>query len=421
VLLGLGSILGTGVFVSLAVATATAGVWVVPAVIVAGLVAACNGLSSAALAAAHPVSGGTYEYGYRWLNPAAGFTAGWVFLLAKTASAATAALGCAGYLLALAGADARWRTPLALLIVVVLTGVVRGGLRLSTRANAAGLACTLLALISFVLAGLPLAMARAAQHLAPLAAAPGRAELAPGLQAVALLFVAFTGYGRIATLGEEAREPQRTIPRAIVTTLILSALLYTAVALVGIAAVGAEVFAGGRVVTDMAPLATVAGSFGVPGLPLLVTLGAGSAMLSVLLNLLLGLSRVVLAMARRGDLPAPLGRLDGRAHTPARAVLAIGGLIAALVCVGNVKTTWSFSAFAVLIYYALTNAATLRLSPVQRLLPPAVAWAGLIACLGLAWFVEPRIWLSGTVLILLGLLWHWYRRPQRRLAESGPA
>ena len=97
--MGLGSILGTGVFVSLGIATGVVGSGVVLAVALAALVATANGLSSAQLAAAHPVSGGTYEYGHRLVNPVAGFTAGWMFLAAKSASAATAALGCAGYLL----------------------------------------------------------------------------------------------------------------------------------------------------------------------------------------------------------------------------------------------------------------------------------------------------------------------------------
>ena len=112
-MMGLGSIIGTGVFVSLGIAAGIAGAGVVIAVVLAAAVATCNALSSAQLAANHPVSGGTYEYGYRWLSPWLGFSAGWMFLCAKTASAATAALGFAGYLLNMAGQDARWLVPIA--------------------------------------------------------------------------------------------------------------------------------------------------------------------------------------------------------------------------------------------------------------------------------------------------------------------
>jgi APA family basic amino acid/polyamine antiporter len=98
-MMGLGSIVGTGIFVSMGIAAGSAGPAVVLAIALSALIAVCNGLSSAQLAAAHPVSGGTYEYGYRWLHPSLGFLAGWMFVCAKTASAATAALGFSGYVL----------------------------------------------------------------------------------------------------------------------------------------------------------------------------------------------------------------------------------------------------------------------------------------------------------------------------------
>ena len=103
ILLGLGSIVGTGAFVSIGIAAGVAGPSVVVATALAALLAACNGLSSAQLAADHPVSGGSYEYGYKHVSPRVGFMAGWMFLSAKSASAATAALGLAGYALDVVG------------------------------------------------------------------------------------------------------------------------------------------------------------------------------------------------------------------------------------------------------------------------------------------------------------------------------
>ena len=139
VLLGLGSILGTGIFVSIGIAAGVAGGWVVPAVALAAIVAAFNGLSSAQLAASHPVSGGTYEYGYRYLNPLLGFLAGWMFLAAKSASAATAALGLSGYLLtALGHPGVGGRVALAVSAVLLLTFLVAGGMRRSNRRRPAG-------------------------------------------------------------------------------------------------------------------------------------------------------------------------------------------------------------------------------------------------------------------------------------------
>lgn len=403
-LMGLGSIIGTGIFVSVGLAAGVAGPSVLIAIGVAALVATCNGLSSAQLAANHPVSGGTYEYGYRYLRPWLGFTAGWVFLLAKSASAATAALGFAGYLLDFLGVDStRWLTPAALLAVLALTLIVLGGIRRSNIANAAIVAVTLLALIVFVLAGLP-SVERA--NFTPFSPAQGRDGLAGLLQATALMFVAYTGYGRIATLGEEVREPRRTIPRAIIATLLVSMVLYVAVAFVGIGAVGADQLA--LAAAELAaPLEAAARTFGIPAVPALVAIGAVTAMLGVLLNLILGLSRVLLAMGRRRDMPPAVARLDQQGTTPVVAVPVMGIVIAALVLVGDVRTTWSFSAFTVLVYYALTNLAALRMPAGERLYPRWLAWAGLGACLFLAFWVETPIWVAGLALIAVGLVWHW--------------
>ncbi len=402
VLLGLGSILGTGIFVSVGLAAGIAGPAVVPAVALAALVATCNGLASAELAASHPLSGGTYEYGYRYLTPRLGFVAGWMFLCAKSASAATAALGVAGYLAAAFGPASVARLPLALVAVGALTLLVAGGMRRSNRINALIVSLTLLALLAFVVRGIPPALAGAGTHLRALPTDAGWPEL---LHATALMFVAYTGYGRVATLGEEIHAPARNIPRAIIATLLVSLLLYLAVTTVAIAATGASGLAAATRGTA-APLAVVARGFGSPAVATLVAAGAVTAMLGVLLNLLLGLSRVLLAMARRGDMPAALARLDGAERSPRRAVLVVGVLIGALALTGSVETTWSFSAFTVLVYYALTNLAALRLPQASRRYPRIVPAFGLLSCLALAVWVEPRIWLSGTALIGAGLVWH---------------
>lgn len=407
-LMGLGSILGTGVFVSIALGAAAAGPAVVLAIVVAALVAACNGLSSAQLAANHPVSGGTYEYGYRRLSPTLGFVAGWLFLCAKSASAATAALGFAGYALGIAGMrDTLPVSGVAIAIVILLTLLVLSGLRRANWANVVLVSLTVGALVVFCLAGLPAAL-RGATHLKPWfqPVEAGGTPLAGFLEACALMFVAFTGYGRIATLGEEVVDPRRNIPRAIIATLIVSALLYAAVGFVAIAAVGAETLAAG-VDDKPAPLETAAHAFAGPVVANVVAVGAVAAMGGVLLNLILGLSRVVLAMARRDDLPHFLAKVDGSAASPTAAVLLTGAIIAGIAALGSVKMAWSFSAFTVLGYYALTNLAAIRLRPDERLYPVWTAWAGLASCLFLAFWVEPCVWLAGLGVIAVGLVGRW--------------
>jgi APA family basic amino acid/polyamine antiporter len=401
-MMGLGSIVGTGIFVSAGIAAGVTGPSVVLAIIVAAFVAGCNGLSSAQLAANHPVSGGTYEYGYRYLNPLLGFIAGWSFLLAKSASAATAALGFAGYLLHTAGiADPVARVVLALGVLVVLTMLVLGGIKRSNRANTVIVSITLTALAVYVLFSLPAIQMTNFQPFFPSATEGG---ISAFLQACALMFVAFTGYGRIATMGEEVHDPRRTIPRAIIITLLVTAVLYISVSVVSVGTIGADAF-GESARTDAAPLEQAARMLSAGWVAPLVALGAMTAMLGVLLNLLLGLSRVLLAMGRRGDMPAQVAHVSVSTATPSVAVVVIAVLIAALVLTGNVYTTWSFSAFTVLIYYSITNLAALRLTASERLFPPVLAWIGLASCLFLAFRVEANVWLFGLGTLGVGVLW----------------
>lgn len=408
-MMGLGSIIGTGVFVSIGIAAGVAGPAVILAVAIAAAVATFNALNSAQLAASHPVSGGAYEYGYKYLRPWLGFSAGWMFLCAKSASAATAALGLSGYLLNMVGVVEQNRVLLvivAVATVVVLTGVVLAGVRQSNRVSIAIVSVTILALLAFIASGVPVALEQGRVHLAEFSGTAAATAFWPSLlQATALMFVAFTGYGRIATLGEEVHHPRVTIPRAIVVTLWTSAILYVAVAVVAIASVGASAL-GTVARSQAAPLEVASRQFPVPGIHVVVAVGALTAMLGVLLNLILGLSRVLLAMGRRADMPAATARLNASRTTPTVAVVVVGVVIAGLALIGNVKTTWSFSAFTVLIYYAITNLAALYLPADQRLYGRWLAWAGLVACLFLAFLVEWKVWAAGIGLLLVGILWH---------------
>lgn len=408
-MMGLGSIIGTGVFVSIGIAAGVAGPAVIIAIALAAAVATFNALNSAQLAASHPVSGGTYEYGYKYLQPWLGFTAGWMFLCAKSASAATAALGFAGYLLNMLGFIEQGRVLLiavAVGTVVILTGIVLSGIRQSNRVNIAIVSITLLTLLAFIAAGVPVALSNGRANLTDLSGTAAESSFWPSLlQATALMFVAFTGYGRIATLGEEVHHPRVTIPRAMVVTLWVSAILYIAVAVVAIASAGASTL-GTVAKSQAAPLEVAARQFPVPAVHVIVAVGAMTAMLGVLLNLILGLSRILLAMGRRGDMPGATARLNEARTTPTVAVVVMGVVIAALALIGNVKTTWSFSAFTVLLYYAITNLTALYLPADQRLYGRWLAWAGLAACLFLAFWVEQNIWLVGIGLLVFGLLWH---------------
>ncbi len=407
-LLGLGSMVGTGVFVSIGIAAGVAGPSLIAATLLAALVATANGLSSAQLAAAHPVSGGTYEYGYLWLSPAFGFAAGWMFLLAKSASAATAALGFGGYFLDMAGfQSAGWRVATGVIATLAITAFVAGGIRRSNRGNAVIVGLTLGALLALVAFSIPIVVSQGLDNFSPFLPerAAGSGGYAALLHGAALMFVAFTGYGRIATLAEEVRDPGRIIPPAVIVTMGIVTVLYLGVAFAGVGVLGATEF-GLSAARTAAPLEALAAALGVGWLPLVIALAAITAMLGVLLNLVLGLSRVLLAMARRGDAPALFRRIGHAKSSPVRAVWACGLGVAALALIGDVRTTWSFSAFTVLLYYGITNMAALRLPPEKRLFQRWIPAFGLVGCLGLAFWVESTIWIVGSALLALGLAGH---------------
>jgi len=422
-MMGLGSIVGTGVFVSIAIAAGIAGANVVFAIALAAVVAICNGLSSAQLAANYPVSGGTYEYGYRLLPDALGFVAGWMFLLAKSASAATAALGLSGYLLLSIDQNGRFTaTALAIAVLVLLTVFTLIGIQRTNRINIAIVSITLATLLCFVAMGAPVAFANSTENLVDavalnriFATEDSGASL---LHATALMFVAYTGYGRIATLGEEVKDPRRTIPLAVIVTLAVSMLLYLSVALVAVGTVGADAFAAASK-NHIAALRIVADQFSYAWVGIVVSIGAATAMLGVLLNLILGLSRVMLAMARRKDMPQRCASVSPSNGVPIPATISVALVIGVLILIGDIKLTWSFSAFAVLIYYSITNLCALRLEPAQRFFPIWTAWLGLIACLTLAFWVDQQIWLVGLGCLALAVIWFSIaRRLRQRPGQS---
>lgn len=401
--MGMGSIIGTGIFVSIAIATQVAGNGVIIAIMIAAVLATFNGLSSAQLAAAHPVSGGTYEYGYRFLGSYFGFTAGWMFLIAKSASAATAVLGCAGYLFYAFGAESdSWLLVGAgLIILVIMTALVSGGISRSNKANTVIVTLTLLGLSALVIAGYVVEGIPAQPVMDAVTDTSGSAIL----YATALMFVAYTGYGRIATLGEEVSNPRHTIPRAIIIAMACIVLLYLAVSLTALQVMGAGAF-GRTVEGEAAPLMMVAQALSVPFIGPVVTFSAITAMLGVLLNLILGLSRVMLGMARRKDLPHTLSRINRTNQSPVAAVWVTGFIIGILVLSGDVVFTWSFSAFTVLIYYAITNLSALWLPDDLRLYPRWIPACGLFGCLFIAFWIDQTIMISGLGLIGIGLIWH---------------
>ncbi|MFC0503803.1 APC family permease [Micromonospora costi] len=370
VLIGLGSMLGAGVFVVFAPAAAAAGgAGLLPALVLAGLIAYCNASSSARLAARYPESGGTYVYGRERLGPFAGFLAGWGFVVGKTASCAAMALTIGAYLWP---GQARL---VAVLAVLAVTAVNLRGIGKTATATKVLVAVVLAVLALVAVAGLVGGDAQLDRLSDP--GGSGRGVLT----AAGLLFFAFAGYARIATLGEEVREPERTIPRAVPLALGVVLAIYLVLAVVSLAVLGADRLAG-----SAAPLADVVTAAGLPGLAWVVRAGATVAVTGVLLSLLAGVGRTLLAMARRRDLPGVLAAVHPRRRVPHRAELAVAAVVILVVLPGDVRHAIGFSSCTVLVYYAITNAAALTLGrePARRLPVQALALLGLVGCLLLA-------------------------------------
>jgi basic amino acid/polyamine antiporter, APA family len=368
VVIGLGAMIGAGVFAAFAPAARAAGNALLVGLVLAAIIAYCNATSSAALAALYPESGGTYVYARKRLGPFFGYLAGWGFVVGKLASCAAMAMTFASYA---APSHAR---PVAVGAVVAVTAVNYVGVAKTALVTRVIVACVLAALAVFVGA-----------VWTGGAADPGRVWPLAGtsvygvVQAAAFLFFAFAGYARIATLGEEVVDPKRTIPRAVPIALAITLAVYAVVAVTVIA--GADI---GAIAASPAPLATAIEAGGHAWLAPVVRAGAAIASLGVLLSLVIGVSRTAFAMADRGDLPRGLAVVHPRFSVPHRAELAVGAVVAVAVAIADLRSAIGFSSFAVLVYYALANASAWTLAKEERRRPRAYAAAGVIGCLGLA-------------------------------------
>lgn len=413
VVIGLGAMLGAGVFVVFAPAAAAAGGnGLLLALALAGLVAFCNATSSARLAAHYPESGGTYVYGRQRLGPFAGFLAGWGFVVGKTASCAAMALTVGAYL---------WPGRARLVAVVAIAAVTAVNLRgVGKTAQATkALVGVVLGVLSLVVV---VGLAGFASERIGDSGSVGGVVLSDGggagihgvLTAAGLLFFAFAGYARIATLGEEVREPERTIPRAVPLALGVVLAIYLVLAVITLGVLGPD-----RLAASAAPLADVVTTVGLPGLAWVVRAGAAVAVTGVLLSLLAGVGRTLLAMARRRDVPAGLATVHRAHQVPYRAELVVAVVVAAVVLVGDVRGAIGFSSCTVLVYYAITNASALTLGrdPGRRLPVRLLAVLGLAGCVTLAVSLPLASVAAGFGVLAVGAGWYALRR--RYIDRSG--
>ncbi|WP_232004525.1 APC family permease [Propionibacterium freudenreichii] len=400
VVIGLGSMIGAGIFASFAPAAAAAGAGLLIGLAIAAVVAYCNATASAQLAAQYPTSGGTYVYGRERLGEWPGFLAGWSFVIGKTASCAAMALTFAAY-----AAPGGWEKPVAVAAILVLAAVNYFGVTRTAGLTRIIVAVVLLVLALVVVVGLS-AGNPAGNDLAEDLYADGPYGI---LQSAGLLFFAFAGYARIATMGEEVKDPQRTIPRAIITALFIVLVVYALIAVTVLVVIGPE-----KLATSAAPLVEVVTAANAGWAAPIVRIGAAAAALGALLALVAGVGRTSLAMARNRDLPVWLAGVHPKHKVPHHAEIALAVIVSILVLTVDLRGAIGFSSFGVLLYYFIANVSAFTQAKEQRRYPKALQILGATGCLVLVGTLPIASIVVGVIVLLVGVAYRLIRlRVQR--------
>lgn len=390
VTIGLGSMIGAGIFAAFAPAAAAAGSGLLVGLAIAAVVAYCNAASSAQLAAQYPTSGGTYIYGRERLGDWAGFLAGWGFVIGKTASCAAMAFTVAAYTV-----PVDFQKPVAIAAVITLTAVNYFGISRTARLTRI--------IVVFVLAvlGMVVVAALTTNGLQPVPVGPE--VVTPGwygiMQSAGLLFFAFAGYARIATLAEEVKDPERTIPKAVLLALALTLVLYVVIAVTLLVVLGP-----GRLASSTAPLADVVAASSWPWLAPIVGAGAAAAALGALLALIAGIGRTSLAMARNRDLPGWLSAVHPKHRVPHHAETALAVIVSMLILSVDLRGAIGFSSFGVLLYYLVTNIAAFTQDRQHRRSAKSVQIIGALGCIVLVLALPPASIVTGVAMYLIGII-----------------
>jgi len=395
--------IGAGVFAAFAPAAEAAGAGLLIGLAIAAAVAYCNATASAQLAAQYPTSGGTYVYGRERLGDWWGFLAGWGFVIGKTASCAAMALTFAAY-----AAPGGWQRPVAVAAVVGLAAVNYRGVTRTARLTRIIVTVVLMALAVVVAAGWLGADAdpgRAATFVDPDGGWYGL------LQSAGLLFFAFAGYARIATMGEEVRDPTRTIPRAIQIALALAVAVYALIAVTILSVLGPD-----GVAATSAPLAAAVEASSWDWAAVVVRIGGSAAALGALLALIAGIGRTTLAMAREKDLPGWLAAVHPRHRVPHHAEVALAVVVCALVLTVDLRGAIGFSSFGVLLYYLVANLSAFTQDADHRRFPRALQILGAAGCALLVATLPLTSVLAGIAVFAVGIAYRMLRLRQAKRA-----
>jgi APA family basic amino acid/polyamine antiporter len=409
--IGIGAIIGAGIFVVLGIATGYAGPSVIISMIIAGIVASFTAFSFAELGSAIPREGGAYAFAYELISPFAAFAVGCLWLFAQIVAGAAISLGFASYFVALF--PILPVKTIAVLVAVALTGLNIVGIKQSATVNNVLVLTKIAILCLFVGFGLSYMNLQNFSSFSP----NGTFGIFEG---AGFIFFAYLGFGRIATLGEEVKNPQRTLPLSVLLSLTISVIVYV---LTGFVATGLQDY---KVLAQSgSPLADAAKATGNNVLVAVVSLGALIATVSVLLTNLIGLSRVSFAMARDGQLPKTAAKISSRFGTPYTSILIMGAVIASLAFLLDLKQTVAITSFGVLSTHVVVNFSAIRL---RKKMPssntfrvpfyPIIPLLGVLSCIILMFSLPEESWIVAATIVAFSAVFYFVRskwRLKRRL------
>ena len=394
--LGIGAIIGSGIFIVTGIVAGVAGPAMIFSVIIAGIIAVFSAMSVAELGAFIPEEGGTYAYAQKLISPFAGFIAGWIWIFSNIFVGAAVSLGFAHYFVTLFPAVPIKIIAVIICLIFIFMNYI--GLKESVLFNDLLVTAKVLILLFFIAFGLGFFQPGNFTPFAP--------EGSMGvLSGAALIFFAYTGFARVTIMAEEVKNPEKTIPRSIYLALAISTVIYLLVTIVAVGLAGAPALA-----HSGSPLADAIGSSGSPVSVLVISLGAMVATASVLLTTIMGISRIVFSMARRSDLPSLFGRIHPRFNTPHYAIAITGACMIIALVLADLALVVAISTFAMLLYYLIANIAALRLPRKYRRFPAWVPGTGALSCIGLIAFLSPDSWIIGCIGLLIGGLWFFFFR-----------
>lgn len=394
--LGIGAIIGSGIFVVTGIVAGIAGPAMVFSIIIAGVIAVFSAMSVAELGAYLPEEGGTYAYAQKLISPFAGFIAGWIWIFSNIFVGAAVSLGFAHYFVTLFPSIPVKVIAVAICLIFIIINY--RGLKGSVLFNNILVMAKILILLFFIAFGMGFLRPGTFTPFAP----EGSMEILSG---AALIFFAYTGFARVTIMAEEVKDPEKTIPRSIYIALGISTVIYLLVSIVAVGLAGAPALA-----HSGSPLADAIGMTGNSGAVLVISLGAMIATASVLLTTIMGISRIVFSMARSSDLPGIFGRIHPRFSTPHYAIVITGACMIAAILLADLALVVAVSTFAMLFYYLIANTAALRLPRKRRKYPTWVPIIGALSCIGLIVFLSPDSWIIGCIGLLIGGTWFVFRR-----------